>query len=821
MPAKPHPTLILWLVPLLCGAEDRVQRALEFPGRTDDLVFRDRIDPRWLPDGTTLWYRVQTGPGEVEFVRIDAETGERRSGGDFGALGLPRAEDRRASETRIELRPTRKTGPATVIRFRNELGADVDLFWLNFEGKRIGYGNIAAGAEREQQTYEGHVWLVARTSGEPVAVIEAEAVPRTLLLDRAGQENSSGQEISRPEGLSPDERWLARITKGRLAVRPNGGAAEDWTVPEVGLEPEIPFHGPVSWAPDGTSFVAWQARPVPERRVTLVASSPEEGLQPERVEFGYRKPGDALPRPVPVVFRRQENNWTGRAVDAALFPEAFTETPWHDVTWSPDGSEFFFDYNERGHQLYRVLAVDAETGHVRVVTEERSDTFVHYSGKTWRHWCHQSGDLLWMSERDGWCHLYRVGIADGQVRNQITSGAWPVREVLHVDVAARTVWFLAGGLRREEDPYHQHLCRVGFDGTGFVRLTEGDGDHEITFSPDRRWFVDSWSRADHPPVHELRRAEDGHVQCVLERADASALLAAGWTMPERFVSKGRDGVTDIHGILVKPSDFDPARSYPVVEEIYAGPHGAFVPKRFGRLPRQHQVAELGCVVVQIDGMGTNHRGKAFHDVCWRNLKDAGFPDRISWMRAAAAQRSWMDLGRVGIYGGSAGGQNAMRALLDHNDFYRVAVADCGCHDNRMDKIWWNEQWLGWPVGEQYVANSNAQDAAKLEGKLLLLVGELDRNVDPASTTQVVGALQRAGKTFEFMPIIGVGHGAAETPYGIRLRLEFLWRHLLGPSAVGSAGGGQKGSSRGEAAASGPSLGAWVGEGFPPGFLRSR
>jgi len=255
------------------------------------------------------------------------------------------------------------------------------------------------------------------------------------------------------------------------------------------------------------------------------------------------------------------------------------------------------------------------------------------------------------------------------------------------------------------------------------------------------------------------------------------LLKTGWQMPERFVAQGRDGQTEIHGVIIKPSFFDPAKQYPVVEQVYAGPHGAFAPKEFGILSRQHQVAELGFILVQADGMGTNHRGKRFHDVCWKNLQDAGFPDRIAWIKAAGKTRPWMDLKRVGIYGGSAGGQSAMRALLDHHDFYQVAVADCGCHDNRMDKIWWNEQWMGWPVDDSYKRSSNVEDAGRLQGKLLLIVGEQDVNVDPSSTYQVVNALQKAGKSFEFMPVMGTGHSAAETPYGSRLRLEFLVKHL--------------------------------------------
>ena len=229
-----------------------------------------------------------------------------------------------------------------------------------------------------------------------------------------------------------------------------------------------------------------------------------------------------------------------------------------------------------------------------------------------------------MSERSGWCHLYLYDIKSGTLKNPVTSGDWPVREVLHVDEKTREIRFLASGLKAGEDPYHLHLCRVNFDGTGFRQLTEGDGNHQIEFSPTREFFIDAWSRVDHPPVHELRCSVDGTLVSEMERSDLTALLATGWTMPERFVTKGRDGKTDIHGILIKPSHFDPAKKYPVLENIYAGPHSAFVPKDFGRLLELHEFAEQGFIVVKMDGMGTNHRGKAFHDIAWKNLKDAGF-----------------------------------------------------------------------------------------------------------------------------------------------------------------------------------------------------
>ncbi|HEX7653041.1 MAG TPA: prolyl oligopeptidase family serine peptidase, partial [Verrucomicrobiae bacterium] len=486
--------------------------------------------------------------------------------------------------------------------------------------------------------------------------------------------------------------------------------------------------------------------------------------------------GDVLPTVLPVLVNAGQA--TARLIKHELFTNNFTpDGGLRNLRWAPDGREFYFDYNQRGHQLYRVLAVNATNGSVRTVVEERSPTFIDYETKTWREWLDASGELLWMSERDGFAHLWLYPVAGEGAPKLVTAGNYIVREVLRVDAARRQVWFLASGLHPGENPYYHQLCRVNLDGSGFIQLTGGEGDHVIKFSPDQTGFLDTYSRVDLAPVTEWRRSDDGSLVVVLEQGDANRQWKAGWHAPERFVAKGRDGKTDIYGVIFKPSNFNPQRHYPVLEEVYAGPQDSFAPVKFNRYVRQHTLAELGFIVVQVDGMGTDNRGKAFHDVCWKNLQDAGFPDRVAWIKAAAKTRPWMDLARVGIYGGSAGGQSAMRALLDWPDFYHAAVADCGCHDNRMDKIWWNEQWLGWPVDESYVRSSNAADAAKLQGRLMLMVGELDHNVDPASTMQVVNALEKAGKDFDLVIITGSDHGAAETPYGSRRRAEFLYREL--------------------------------------------
>jgi len=413
-----------------------------------------------------------------------------------------------------------------------------------------------------------------------------------------------------------------------------------------------------------------------------------------------------------------------------------------------------------------VIEVDAQTGKARTLIDEESKTFIYYNplgpglsgGRRYRHDIGDGQEIVWASERDGWEQLYLYDGVTGKVKNQITKGDWVVRNVDQVDDDKRQIWFEAGGMNPGQDPYFTYYYRINLDGTGLTGFTSADGNHTVTFSRDRKYYVDSWSRVDLPPVAELRRTEDQGLVMELEKGDASALLAAGIRFPEVFVAKGRDGKTDIWGAIVRPTNFDPSKKYPVIEQIYAGPQGSFVPKTFSALNSTQALAELGFIVVQIDGMGTSNRSKAFHDVAFQNLGDAGFPDRILWHKAAAAKYPYYDISRVGIYGNSAGGQSSLGGALFHPDFYKVVVTNSGCHDNRMDKIWWNEQWMGWPVGPEYAASSNVDNAYKLQGKALIIAGELDDNVDPASSLQVVNALVKANKHFDMLYIPGQNHG---------------------------------------------------------------
>jgi dipeptidyl aminopeptidase/acylaminoacyl peptidase len=526
------------------------------------------------------------------------------------------------------------------------------------------------------------------------------------------------------------------------------------------------------WSPDSKHVAAFRVKPGYRREVYYVQSSPEDQLQPKHSTLLYNKPGDVLDVGTPAIFDVQSH--TEAVVDRALFPNAYNVT---SLEWRGDSRSVTFEYNQRGHQLYRVIAIDAATGATRAIIDERMPTFFEYSAKKYRYDIADGKEIIWMSERDGWNHLYLYDGRTGKVKNQITKGAWVVRSVDWVDTTGRQIWFTASGMKPGKDPYFVDAYRINFDGTGLTALTDADANHTVSYSPDHRYFVDLYSRVDLAPVLQLRQASDGKVLADLEHANASALLATGWRPPEVFVAKGRDHATDIWGVIIRPMNFDSSKKYPVVENIYAGPQGSFVPKTFSTQLGMQSLAELGFIVVQIDGMGTSNRSKAFHDVAWKNLGDAGFPDRILWHKAVAAKHAYYDITRVGIYGTSAGGQNSMGALLFHPEFYKAAVSAAGCHDNRMDKIWWNEQWMG-ELGPHYAASSNVDNAYRLQGKLLLVVGEMDTNVDPSSTFQVVNALIKANKMFDLLVIPGAGHTNGG-PYGERKRNDFFVHHLMG------------------------------------------
>ncbi len=812
------------------GTQADYDRMSSIWDNTRNTVRNANVETTWSADGSSLLYVIVNEQGRREFIRVDCLTGEKSAAIDSTALSdaagredldvyrieiddegvlwvLAGSEDglvlATVGETNtVELRDLTEPHPFTMspatdlnrlrsgnngsqvdVTFINQTQQTLTLVWVDGSGERRPYGTVEPGQTRTQNTYAGHAWLALDSDGQAIAGFTASSSARVaLILPPAPQASDAAvaEETVEAEGEedenksrrpSPDERYTA-IVEG-FNVRLYDSVSDKTIDLTTDGAREDGYRGHAQWSPDGRYFVVNRVLPAQEHTVHFVESSPEDQLQPRLHSFQYLKPGDVVERQRPVLFDVETN--AVHIIDNTLFDNPF----WiRGVHWTADSSRFFFYYNQRGHQTVRLIGVDVQSAQAVAVVDEVSETFVNYSNKTFIHHLEDANQLIWMSERSGWNHLYRIDRSTGSVINAITQGDWLVREVVKVDEENQQLLLKVMGVHPDQSPYHIHFARVNFDGTGLTLLTDGDGMHDITFSPNGDYFVDTYSRADLPPVRELRRTSDGRLVSELVRADASALLATGWQMPERFVAKARDGETDIHGLIYRPSNFDPSRTYPVIENIYAGPHGQHVPIGFNVRAGGRDLTELGFIVVRIDGMGTNWRSKAFHDVCWRNIGDAGFPDRVLWIQAAAQQYPYMDDTRVGIYGTSAGGQNAMRALIAHGDFYSAAVADCGCHDNRMDKIWWNEAWMGWPVDESYALSSNVDQAHRMQGHLMLMVGEMDRNVDPASTMQVANALIEADKDFDLVVFPGGGHGSMNR-YGWRRLCDFFVRHLHG------------------------------------------
>lgn len=710
---------------------------------TRNKVFRWRVDPNWLEGQRQFWYRNDLPDQQREFILVETEQGRRVPAFDHSKLAA---------------------------RLSVALGKEIQGTKLPFDS--ITFLDVTNAIAF---TVDGKTWKYVSATDE---LSEVEAIKPAQNGDsrrRERNERDRPPRQSSPRGdESPDRKRQAFIRDNNLFLRVNE-TKEEIALSSDGTA-EDAYESGVYWSPDSQYCVAIKTRKAQTHPVYLIESSPGDQLQPRLHQYDYLKPGDQIAQSQPRLFSIATRKPV--QVSNSLFAN-----PWSldDLRWAADSSEFTFAYNQRGHQVLRIVGVKAETGDVRLVVNEESPTFIDYAHKQFARYLDQTHEMIWMSERDGWNHLYLYDTAKGEVKQQITKGNWTVRRVDQVDVEQRKIWFRASSVFPDQDPYYVHYGVISFDGQGLTWLTQGDGTHQVEFSPDRNFILDSYSRVDLPPVTELRRVSDGSLVCELERADWSSLLSTGWKAPERFVAKGRDGTTDIYGVIYRPTHFDPTKTgkYPVIEQIYAGPHGSFVPKQFSSYHPPQAMAELGFIVVQIDGMGTSNRSKAFQDVAYKNIGDSGFPDRILWLKAAAAKYPEIDLSRVGIYGGSAGGQSSTRALLAHGDFYHAAVSDCGCHDNRMDKIWWNELWMGHEIGPHYSEQSNVTQAHRLQGKLMLVVGELDRNVDPASTMQVANALIKADKDFDLLIIPGAGHGACESPYGQRRRQDFFVRHLLG------------------------------------------
>lgn len=690
------------------------------------------VVPHWVDQTSAFWYVRQTEKGK-EYVKVDA-----------------------ASKKRTALFDQQKMASALT----EKAGREINAYNLPLQNCRL---NISLDTLRFQ--LDGKFWAYSIKNNR---LLDEGAIPSR------GKERHWMEVDDEKEGspvTSPDGKWTAFIKNDNVYVREVATGKEKQLSQDGTLSNYYSSY--IQWSPDSKSVVSCRIRPVEKRYVYYVESSPADQAQPKLHKQEYAKPGDELRFKVPCIFEVE----SGRR----LIPSTELFSHQYELSgpmWNADSKAITFEYNERGHKVYRVLEMSAVDGSVRTLIEEKEEKYVNYP-RIYRNYLSDGKRIIWSSERDNYNHLYLYDRATGKPLNQITKGEWYVRGVQHVDEANEVIYFSANGMKKGEDPYLIHYYKINFEGSNLVELTPEEGMHQCWYSSDYKYLVDVYSKVDQAPIAVLRDAKNGKIRMQLDKADISALLANGWKAPEVFSAKGRDGKTDMWGVIYRPSNFDPSKKYPVIEYIYSGPGDQYVPKTFSSYNWwMTSLAELGFIVVQVDGMTTSFRSKEFEEVCYKNLKDAGLPDHIAWIKAAAQKYPYMDIDRVGIFGCSAGGQESTGAVLFHPEFYKAAYSACGCHDNRMDKIWWNELWMGYPVDESYSACSNVDNAHLLSRPLMLVVGELDDNVDPASTMQVANALIKANKDFELVVIPGAHHTMGED-FGEHKRYDFFVRHLMG------------------------------------------
>ncbi len=774
------------------GTLQDYQRAAKIGSTFGKLAFKTTVVAHWISDSARFWYRNDTRQGK-EFILVDAEKGTRGPAFDRARLAEALSQASGQSYTADKL-------PFDQIEFIEQ-------------GAAIRFNVVPRLRGDRLAPAEAGVWWACNLETFKCEKTEApKDGPSVFDRRRGGNRFSRRPQRNRSALRSPDGKWEAFRRDYNLYVRPltgsetgqeiqlshDGEMLYDYASSLPGpteittIQKGIPAHTDPGisgdWSPDSKKIMACRIDQRKSGWFHQVKSVPDQSIRPTLYSFVYPLAGEPN---VPIaefhIFDVEKQ--THVRVDAEPVPMLYYEYP-PSVRWKKDSGSFTFIQRERGYKAARLRETDAATGKTRTIIEERCETcvdpltsYVHYLEETDEGTPLCGNQIIWSSERDGWCHLYLYDWKTGELKNRITEGNWVVRGIERApDPAggeqARQVYFFASGREEGRDPYLRHLYKINLDGTGLVLLTPGHGEHSVTFSPCGRYIVDTYSRVDSAPVTELRRACDGQLICELEKADIELLLAEDWKWPEPFQAKARDGKTDIYGVLFRPTNFDPSEKYPIVECIYSGPQSFSTPKGFRPYYNAQSVAELGFLVVMVDGLGMGGRSKAFHDYSYKNLGDGGLPDHIAAMRQLAEKYPYMDLSRVGVYGGSAGGYDAAHALLTHPEFYKVAVSTSGNHDHRLDKAWWVELWMGYPIGDHYIEQSNVTLAGKLKGKLLLLHGDMDDNVHFCATMRFADALIKANKTFDMLIVPNGRHGLAGD-YFDRKRWDYFVKHLLG------------------------------------------
>jgi dipeptidyl aminopeptidase/acylaminoacyl peptidase len=654
---------------------------------------------------------------------------------------------------------------------------------------------VLHGGVRPTWLPDGRFWYrTATEKGSEAILVDPVKGERIPGFDPAAVAGPSPA-VDRNEVLSPDKKRVAFLRDYNLWVRDLATRRETQLtkdgVKDFGYATDnagwIKSDRPVVvWSPDSTRLATFQQD---ERGVGEMYLVDTPVGHPRLFAWKYPMAGDETV----VSIQRVVIDVAGaRVVRLQMPPDAHRSTyyddlamfgDWGDVQWSPDSTQLVFASVSRDHKHVQVRAASPATGAVRDVFDETAATFFGSAeGRLNWKFLGASHEVVWYSERDDWGNLYLYDSETGRLKNRITRGEGNVMQLVRVDETARAVYFSGMGKERGRDPYFRHFYRASLDGKEQTLLTPQDANHEVSLSPDNRYFVDTYSRPDVPPVSVLRKS-DGALISTLERADISRLVAAGWKPPIPITVKGRDGVTDLCGLMYKPTNFDAAKKYPIVNHVY--PDGSVGPRNF--LPSRSDsqaMAELGFIVVEIDGMGTPGRSKRYFDLAYGNLSDSTVPDQVAGMKDLARRYPWIDIERAGIHGHSGGGYTTARAMFQYPDFFKVGVSQAGDHDNRAYEDDWVELAQGLMVrkpdgSSNYDSQANQSIAKNLKGHLLLAHGTMDTNVSPYNTLLVVDELIKANKDFDLLLLPNRGHGFGSEPYMMRRRWDYFVRYLLG------------------------------------------
>lgn len=753
------------------------QRAQRYIGWNNGRnVFNREVEHHWIGKSDRLWYR-RGSPEGSEFIIVDAKRGTKSQAFDHQAMAralasaLGRAVDARALPIEDLSYESARAVPDVLVAGQ--------LWGCDLQISRCVAREPLAVAPGELLAPDGRQVLFVKDHNLRVRALDT-GESRALTVD--GDKDRSYSAL-------PESNTL-EITMRRQGKR----------IPPIGI-----------FSPDGSRFATYRLDQSRVKPLWLLQNVPQDGsVRPILHEYRYPFPGDELPTAQLLII----DVATGRSVTVdypALMAPYVGPVMMHQLSWSADGRTLHLLDSSRDYRTLSLLSIDGATGSVRKIMSERatlSYPVSHIIEENPLVRVLANGDFLWPSERSGSLHLYRYDGRTGSLRNAVTSGPWIVRDIVRIDEPAKLIYFTAIGLPGSADPYYRALYRVRLDGSGLTRLTPEDADHEVrssglpetalledfrpswagvsvspeslgAFSASGRYFVDSYATPAQPTVTVIRDSAGRRLQ-TLERATLSADLAS-FIPPELFETLAADGRTKIYGQILKPTNFDPSRRYPVVDSVYPGPQAGRVSKRYfgDRFLEPQSVAELGFIVVELDGRGTPLRPLAFREFAYGNMGAAGgLVDHVAAIKQLAATRPYMDLDRVGVFGGSGGGYATVHALFDYPEFFKVGVATAGNHDQRIYVSNWGEMYHGPFDEESYAAIASYRNVAQFKGKLLLMCGELDDNVHPANTMRVVDALIRHDKPFDLLVFPNQNHGIG-SPYYMKRLWDFLVVNLQG------------------------------------------